>query len=275
MISCPNCGAENADNANHCGNCGTKLHAGGGAKTMFGFAAVTPEAMKQAAEEARAAENKPQIPAPSIPAPSIPAPSIPAPNIPAPGAGSSEAKTELTPAIEASADPRGDTQSGGSMSTQPTPMVEAPQSSPKPSFATQPESPLVAAHEAHMATSAPGTFRKGEVRDPIKTLLLCLFTCGFGNMYMILKWAEDVNGGLGEEKYNGIKILLIGMLTCGFYAIWQLWNMCNDVAEIQRKWGVEPDKDGTILFILHFVYVGPMFFQTGLNNAWENGRMPA
>ena len=54
-----------------------------------------------------------------------------------------------------------------------------------------------------MAT-APGTYQKGEVRDPLKTLLTCLVTCGFGNMYMLLKWSDDVNGGLGEQKYNGV-----------------------------------------------------------------------
>lgn len=125
-----------------------------------------------------------------------------------------------------------------------------------------------------MAT-APGAYSKGEVRDPLVTLAICLLTCGFGNLYMIMKWADEVNGGLGEQKYNGVMIVVLGMVTCGFYAIWQLWNMSNDVEEIQRRWGVEPDQTGMILFLLHFVYVGPMFFQKGLNNAWENGRMPA
>lgn len=126
-----------------------------------------------------------------------------------------------------------------------------------------------------MATTAPGVYQKGEVRDPIKTLLICLLTCGLGNMYMLLKWAEDINGGLGEKKYDGMKILILGMLTCGLYAIFQLWNMCNDIEEIQRRWGVEPDQPGMNIFLLHFVYVGPMFFQKGLNNAWENGQQPS
>ncbi len=316
MISCPKCGAENADNANHCGNCGDRLSEGGAAKTMFGFAAISPEAMKQAAEDARAqadaAAEKLKLPKAGLPAPSIPAPTsaphVPAAaqsgldtpssagfNIPAPKSNSG-AKTEM---LEPTVNPLAATQLPGSMTqptplaepspatqpspmvsgtpaTQPSPMVDAPQSTPTPSsFAQPPQSSLMAKPEVSMATNAPGVYQKGEVRDPVKTLLICVLTCGLGQAYMLLKWAEDINGGLGEKKYDGMKILLIGMLTCGLYAIFQLWNMCNDIEEIQRRWGVEPDQPGMNIFLLHFVYVGPMFFQKGLNNAWENGQQPS
>jgi len=255
---------------------------------------------------------KAQLPSPSIPAPVIPppasAPHVPGPaqsgldtpssagfSIPAPRT-SEEAKTEM---LEPAVNPLAATQLPGSMNqpsslvpespltqpspmvnetpaTQQTPLVEAPQSTQTPSsFAQQPPSSLVTKPEVSMATTAPGVYQRGEVRDPVKTLLICLLTCGFGNMYMLLKWAEDINGGLGEKKYDGMKILILGMLTCGLYAIFQLWNMCNDIEEIQRRWGVEPDQPGMNIFLLHFVYVGPMFFQKGLNNAWENGQQPS
>lgn len=318
MISCPKCGAENADNANHCGNCGDRLNEGGAAKTMFGFAAISPEAMKKAAEDARAeadaAAEKLKMPKPGLPAPSIPAPTAPAsnPHVPAPQSGldtpssagfnipapnvNTEAKTEM---LEPAVNPLAATQIPGSPSMteptplvneapatqpssmvsgtpapQPSPQVEAPQSTPTPSSFDQPQSPLMAKPEVSMATTAPGVYQKGEVRDPVKTLLICLLTCGIGNMYMLFKWAEDINGGIGEEKYNGMKILLLGMVTCGLYAMYELWNMSNDVEEIQRRWGVEPDQPGMNIFLLHFVYVGPMFLQKGLNNAWENGQQP-
>ncbi|MEZ4462204.1 MAG: hypothetical protein R3E66_21285 [bacterium] len=249
--------------------------------------------MKQAPEEARAAsEKKAGLPNPSIPAPSIPAPSIPAPNIPAPSATSeapapgkfnipapsattdANAKTEMVEAIQP-VDPSAETQFGGSaVPTQPTPMVQTPTTAPAPAFVQPQEAPLMAKPEVSMAT-APGTYQKGEVRDPLKTLLICLLTCGFGNMYMLLKWSDEVNGGLGEQKYNGVMILVIGMLTCGLYAIYQLWNMCNDVAEIQRRWGVEPEQEGMILFLMHLVYVGPMFFQRASTTHGKTAACPA
>ena len=43
MIVCPNCGKQNADESVHCGFCGHQLQEGG-KKTMFGMAALDPEA---------------------------------------------------------------------------------------------------------------------------------------------------------------------------------------------------------------------------------------
>lgn len=80
MIVCPNCGKDIADDSAHCGFCGFEIESGGGKKTMIGFAAVTGDVMKQAAEEAKrareaassgvgdqASEGKLKIPKPNIP----------------------------------------------------------------------------------------------------------------------------------------------------------------------------------------------------------------
>jgi len=180
MISCPKCGAENADNANHCGNCGDRLNDGGASKTMFGFAAISPEAMKQAAEDARAqadeAANKLKLPKAQLPSPSIPAPVIPppasAPHVPGPAqsgldtpssAGfsipaprtSEEAKTEM---LEPAVNPLAATQLPGSMN-QPSSLVpESPLTQPSPMVnetpATQ-QTPLV---EAPQSTQTPSSF---------------------------------------------------------------------------------------------------------------------
>lgn len=55
MIQCPDCGKDIADDSAHCGFCGAKIETGGGKKTMIGFAAVTGEALREAAAEARQA----------------------------------------------------------------------------------------------------------------------------------------------------------------------------------------------------------------------------
>ncbi len=54
MITCPNCGKENADESVHCGFCGHQLQEGG-KKTMFGMAALDSDAIKAAAEAAKQA----------------------------------------------------------------------------------------------------------------------------------------------------------------------------------------------------------------------------
>ena len=58
MIQCPECSKDIAENAAHCGHCGAKIPAAGaGMKTMFGFGAISPEMMKKAADEVKAAKN--------------------------------------------------------------------------------------------------------------------------------------------------------------------------------------------------------------------------
>lgn len=129
MIQCPECGKEIADNSAHCGFCGAEIQTGGGKKTMIGFAAVTEDAMREAAQQARDARdraeqeaNPPQssdegggepklkLPKPGLSAPksssaSGPASGSDAPkfSIPKPGGGASQAppdaKTEAMPPV--------------------------------------------------------------------------------------------------------------------------------------------------------------------------------
>mgnify|MGYP000129620186 CR=1 FL=1 len=57
MITCPNCGKENADESVHCGFCGHQLQEGG-KKTMFGMAALDSDAIKAAAQAAKDAASQ-------------------------------------------------------------------------------------------------------------------------------------------------------------------------------------------------------------------------
>ena len=56
MISCSNCGAENADESVHCGQCGNELQKSTAKKTMLAFA-LSPEALQEAAAAAKAAKE--------------------------------------------------------------------------------------------------------------------------------------------------------------------------------------------------------------------------
>lgn len=123
MIQCPSCGKDIADDSAHCGFCGAKVETGAGKKTMIGFAALTGDALKQAAEEARQAreaaeaarsqapseEPRLKLPKPGLPKPGAPTPAGGTPGPPPlsklalPGSATdgadADAKTAVMPAI--------------------------------------------------------------------------------------------------------------------------------------------------------------------------------
>lgn len=113
--------------------------------------------------------------------------------------------------------------------------------------------------------------QRGEVRNPVTTLLLVMFTCGIYAIIWMFAVVGDINKGLGREEFNFVKEILLSIVTCGLWGIWFQWRLCHAVAEVQQAWGVEPEMDGPILFVLNFVGIGPLFIQKSLNNAWENG----
>jgi hypothetical protein len=98
MITCPNCGKQNADEAVHCGFCGHQLQEGG-KKTLFGMSALDPEMLKKAAEEAK---QRQAVSAPAEdPGPPMPT-SIPKLNLPKPSPSfDAFSATEAMPAVKA------------------------------------------------------------------------------------------------------------------------------------------------------------------------------
>ncbi len=115
--------------------------------------------------------------------------------------------------------------------------------------------------------------QRGEVRDPIMVVVLSMVTCGMYNLYWLYMAVEEVNKGLGEERFNFFKELAFSVLTCGIYAIYFYWQFSNAVAELQQRWGVQPGQEGPILFALMLFVppAGTFLIQQGMNNAWENG----
>ena len=113
--------------------------------------------------------------------------------------------------------------------------------------------------------------QRGEVRNPVQVLILIYVTCGIYGLMYFFAVCDDINKGLGREEFNAVKEIVLTIVTCGMWGLWFQWRLCNAVVELQKAWGVEPEMEATILFVLHFVYVGPLFMQKSLNNAWENG----
>lgn len=115
--------------------------------------------------------------------------------------------------------------------------------------------------------------QRGEVRDPIMVTVLSLVTCGMYNLYWLYMAIEEVNKGLGEERFSFFKELGLSIITCGLYAFYFYWQFSNAIVELQQRWGVQPVQEPTILFALQLIFppAGPFLIQQSLNNAWEHG----
>ena len=115
--------------------------------------------------------------------------------------------------------------------------------------------------------------QRGEVRDPIIVTILSFVTCGIYNLYWLYMVLEEVNKGLGEERFSFFKELGLSIITCGLYGLYFYWQFSNAISEVQQRWGVRPMQEPVLIFVLCLMVppVGPFLIQQGLNNAWENG----
>lgn len=114
--------------------------------------------------------------------------------------------------------------------------------------------------------------QKGEVRNPVTVLVLTMVSCGLYGLYWMSLAVAEINTALGEERFNFMKEIGLSIVTCGLWAYYFLWRLAEATVEVQQKAGVEPAMDAPILFVTNLFGLGPFFFQTGLNNAWENGQ---
>ncbi len=113
--------------------------------------------------------------------------------------------------------------------------------------------------------------QRGEVRDPIMVLVLSIFTCGVYNIIWLFKTGEEINQASGVMQFNMVKELLLTMVTCGMWGIWFQWRFAEAVVNLQKSWGVKPQMEAPVLFIMAFVSLMPFFVQQGLNDAWQHG----
>lgn len=113
--------------------------------------------------------------------------------------------------------------------------------------------------------------QRGEVRNPIMVVVLPMLTCGIYGLIWFFQVCEDLNKGLGRQEFNAVKELALTFVTCGLWGYYFIWRICEAVVEVQKQWGVQPNMDAPILFVMSLIGIGPFFMQSGLNNAWENG----
>lgn len=276
MITCPNCGAENADNANHCGNCGTKIHTSGAAKTMFGFAAISPEDMKKAAEEAQGAGEpaKLKLPTPTLPSPS----SLPSPNLPsALQPPSSAGKFNIpAPSSLSTPDTAGSDFGGSDVPTQMTPAVSTPLPTPQPAFAPEPSSdfafnetqpPSVLAEagaklQEELSLGGQHTTQEERAIEPSLPVAAPAAPLSTGGGFGGTGFGGGGSGGGGGgggfggkrgEVRNPITTTILIFVTCGFYGMYLWYLMMNEINDGfgEERYNVVKE---LVLSILCFVY---------------------
>ncbi|MBA2663787.1 MAG: DUF4234 domain-containing protein [Bradymonadaceae bacterium] len=113
--------------------------------------------------------------------------------------------------------------------------------------------------------------QRGEVKNPVTVLILTMVTCGIYAIIWILQTVADINKGLGREEFNAVKELVLSVVTCGLWGIWFQWRLCESVVKLQQAWGVKPQMEAPILFLMCIFGLGPFFIQQSLNAAWEQG----
>lgn len=56
-------------------------------------------------------------------------------------------------------------------------------------------------------------------REAVQVVVLTLVTCGIYGLYLLYRWAEEINVLSGTRRYNPVVVLVASILTCGIGAM--------------------------------------------------------
>ena len=102
---------------------------------------------------------------------------------------------------------------------------------------------------------------KGEVRSPIKGILLTVVTCGLYMWWWVYTMSTEINTFLGYNRMNLLKLAGLFFVTCNMYWFYFLFvEGKNIIREVQAKAG-QPEAPP---FMADFVRM-----QGALNKVWE------
>jgi len=102
---------------------------------------------------------------------------------------------------------------------------------------------------------------KGEIRSPLKGMLLSAVTCGLYAWFWVYKMATEINTFLGYERMNLVKLAGLFIITCNLYWFYFLFvEGKNIIREVQAKAGL-PEAPPLIADIIRM--------QGALNKVWE------
>jgi len=126
----------------------------------------------------------------------------------------------------------------------------------------------MAAQEIQIA----GTNEMGKIRDPVTTLLLCIFV----PFYSVF-WYYSVNKEMaamgqargtneaGDNPTTSVLAITLGALACLIPSLISIFNSTKRLEVVQNLTGTEKKFDPPILFLLFFVVAGYYFFQESMN----------
>ncbi len=124
---------------------------------------------------------------------------------------------------------------------------------------------------------------KGEVKDPIRIVVLSLVTFGIYHLYWIYTTTKEIKAYLDEPTISPMREIVFIIITCGLYTIYWYYNYSGIIQKEGEKIGVEFEKDFSIANLLLTVvgwftywlvtYVAVYFFQSKLNEIWEKNSL--
>ncbi|WXB11134.1 DUF4234 domain-containing protein [Pendulispora albinea] len=109
---------------------------------------------------------------------------------------------------------------------------------------------------------------KGQVKNPTTELVLGLVTCGFYQMYWIIRVLSEMQAFLQRDEPSWIKLMGLSFITCGFYGLyWQITRLGALVQEVQFRAGVPNPQNHGWMYIIPYYNV--ILLQQELNRAWQ------
>ena len=115
--------------------------------------------------------------------------------------------------------------------------------------------------------------QRGDVRDPIKVMVLGMVTCGLYSVFWLYAICREINEALGREEFSFFKEIALSVVTCGIWSFYFVWRLSNATAEVQQRFGLQPKQQPALLFAF-WILVSPLgvyLTQDNLNNAWKHG----
>lgn len=119
---------------------------------------------------------------------------------------------------------------------------------------------------------------KGEVRNPVRTWLLCIFTCGIYMLYWWYTIGNELKNYLGKEDLNptlDVGLICLTAFFCGgpWYMFYLPIKYGKLIQEAQQRAGIANAEDQGMSFLMWLFACGLGFknIQDELNKVWESG----
>jgi len=109
-----------------------------------------------------------------------------------------------------------------------------------------------------------------EFRSPWTVWAIIMFTCGFGAIYFLYTWTDELKRALGREDVNPAMDILFSLL-CFPYAYYLVVRNGGLIRDLQTRAGVPNPEDKGIMMLLASCLCGYgyVMIQEEMNKAWQ------